>query len=183
MSEDLEESNELALELAAESARDEHKEPWVNHAAFSSMIIAMIMTVGALLSGISVNEAMIERQNEIVTQSKFNLTVLKNEILQNRLQIQEAEGVHTLEPLEEQIESLEELAVEYSIETVNELHQSEATLHVHEMLAVGVTIMSIGVTMTGMSIVLRKKAIWYTSLIFAGLGMTFVFRGFYSYFS
>lgn len=182
MSEDLEESNELAMELATEATGDTKKEPWVNHAAFSSMIIAMIMTVGALLSGISANESMIDRQEEIVTQTKFNLTTIQKDILLNRLEIKQAEGIEDVEDIKKQILASEHMSEEHMEETTKELVESEAALYVHEVLALGVSIMSVSVTMTGMAIVLRKRLIWYTSIGFAVLGFGFVARGIYSFF-
>lgn len=182
MSEDLEESNELAMELATESSGDKNKEPWVNHAAFSSMIVAMIMTVGALLSGISANESMIERQNEIVTQTKFSLAIIQRDILQNRLEMKQAEGIKQVEDLDRQILEFEQMSEEYLQETAEDLVESAATLRVHELLALGVTIMSISVTMTGMAIVLRARLIWYASIGFAALGFGFVIHGIYSFF-
>ena len=182
MSDDLGESDELALELAAEAVGDHQKEPWFDHAAFSSMVLAMVMTVGALYAGIAANQAIADRQRELLDESEAHLSILVEEMTKNRLLLQASSGEEGSEELIAAVEKYEEDAEKDQQAAEEDLSQSEAVYEAHEILAFGVTLMSIGVTMTGMSIVIRKKHIWMMALVFASIGLVLILFGLITYF-
>ena len=55
--------------------------------------------------------------------------------------------------------------------------ESEAVFHIHEILVIGVTILSLAISLTGLATLVKRPKIWYISLVVAIVGVVFVANG------
>ena len=70
---ELQESAEAANDLILEEIQEERaNSKWTSHLAFSTMVMAMVAAVGALLAGITANQAMIQSTSELLVASKLS---------------------------------------------------------------------------------------------------------------
>ncbi len=176
MPEEFEEAAEVALEAAEEGARG--SEPaWVQWASVSTMLMALVSAIGGLQAGKAANEAIIERQEEIVERIEVNRAQLEREMLLTRAAVAESLGKPLEPPLRRRIEADAAAIGQHRAEATADRTESTATLDNHELLAVGTTVLSIAITLTAMAVIVRRKAGWYGGLAIAAAGAAIVAYG------
>ena len=182
MPESFEEVAEVALEAVREEGR--YADPaWIRMASLSTMVMALFSSVGGLLAGLAGNEAIIDRQKQLVDQVELNRLEIEHEVLATR--------VGVLESISQQPDAALLSRVEASIETLRELREeaaefgaeSEALFQIHELLAIGTTFLSIAITMTAMAVIVRQRRLWYFGMVLAAVGAVIVTRGVAAFFA
>lgn len=183
MSEDIEDIAEISVELANEQAEGHSGPGWINQAALTSMVLAMLLALIALLSGKTANETMVETMRGISDQLAYNLSSLEKETLLNRVNGGLDSSSFSVELAEERIAELESEAQEWANRAREDTEEGWAALHVHETLAIGATILSVSVSLTGMAIAVRRRGLWRAALGFAGVALVIIVAGVYEYLS
>lgn len=167
------------LEEVAEGARDavleevEHpvkKQPgWVAWLAISTMVMALFCAVGALMAGITANEAVMERTHEIMEVVNRDRDQIEIEILRSKHDVLKALGVAADENERKIVEKSRDVG-----KLTEEIKEEEATvgrtLRAHEIFAIGVTLLSIAIVLNGMAAVLQRRHIWHIALGLATVG-------------
>ena len=125
---------------------------WIRWVALTAMILALFSSVGALLAGITSTEAVMERTEEILELSRLEGDRLHIEILRSKHDL-----LRSLEkPLDlaeiERIQHYEEESAELAIAVAREEVQVGMANDKHGIFALGVTLLSIAITLSGMSI-------------------------------
>ena len=60
---------------------------------------------------------------------------------------------------------------------VNAEEEVEAVAHAHEIFALGVTLLAIAISLSGISVVVERRVLWGIGLVFGGIGAGFVLLG------
>jgi len=171
---ELDESTELAAELVLESLEQDGEQKkahrWHKFVAMSTLLMAMLTAVGALLAGITAEEALFERTEEIIEFTilegdRVEVEVLKakHEILTSLGEIPDETDIKKIQAYEAEIDELE-------ITTANEDVVILSMMNSHLMFAIAVTLLSVGITMSGMSIIVEQKWLWIAGFVFAIAG-------------
>lgn len=166
---ELEEASEVGLEVIAESSHELEQLPtWVAWTAVSTLIMALFSAIGALLAGITANEALLERTSETMQVINRDRDLLQVEILKSKHESLAAldkpapdDEVRILANKESAKVASEEMKIEGA--------EIESTMQHHEQFAIGVTLLSIGITLSGMAVVSQRPPIWHVGLV-AGTG-------------
>ena len=147
------------MEAIGEQSRDEKAPKWIEWAALSTMAMALFSAAGGLLAGMTGNEALIERQEQIAELIRMNRMELEAEVRLTRLVVIKSAG-ETPEPsLLKDIEAANKKVSEYSKQASEDVADSKTALRTHELFAIGTTILSVAITLTGMAVIVWKKCI------------------------
>ena len=167
---DIGESVELVDELAMESTKGGVHPGWHKRAALSTLLMAVLATIGALLSGSTSAEAIMDRTQEIIEISilegeEVEVAVLraKHEILANLGEIPDPAELEEINAYEAQINELEK---EAAVQEERIQFLSFPSL----IFGVSVAILSIGITLVGMAVVIDMKILWYAGIVLGIVG-------------
>lgn len=182
MAHDLTESAEIAADVIAERRLEQEQEKesekkFVGIVAMSTMVMALFSAIGALFAGISANDAMLVRTAEILTETRLETDRLEIDILAGNALMLEALGLEVDEEMLAQIEIDREEMAEFAAEVEFAEDEVELVMVAHERLAVGVTLLSIAITLAGMALVTRRRPIWYLGLGLSVVGAAYVVVG------
>ena len=183
MSHDLTESAEIAADVIVEKHQEEDggDKKLISIVAVSTMIMALFSAVGALFAGISANDAMLVRTAEILTKTQLESDRLEVDILTANARLMQALGFEINEEQVALVERDREEMIEFATEV--ELYEAEVevVMRAHERLAVGVTLLSIAITLGGMALVTRLKPVWYLGLVLSVAGAGYVILGLHAH--
>jgi len=168
------ESTELVEELVMESAKEDqlgHKSPrWHKQVALTSLVLALLTALGGLLAGMTAHEALLERTKEIIEVSQLEGDRVSIEVLTAKHEILASMG-QPVDPVEmAQIEAYEEEVSELEREARREEVQAQETGFSHLVLAIAVTILSVGITLGGMAVVVEERVLWIVGLVVGLVG-------------
>lgn len=180
------ESTELAEELFLESTKEDaggHKAPrWHKRVALTSLVLALMAALGGLLAGMTAHESLLERTKEIIDFSRAETDRISAEVLQAKHEIlinlgQEPDPVEVAE-----LEAFEEDAQERELEATLEEAETQLTGYTHLVLAIAVTILSVGITLGGMAVVVEERSLWIAGLVIGLVGAVGLGLGVYMMF-
>lgn len=179
MSHDLTESAEIAADVIAERHQEEAgaDRKLIAIVAMSTMVMALFSAIGALFAGISANDAMLVRTAEILTETRLESDRLEVDILTANARLMQALGFEVDEEQVALIERDREEMIEFATEVELDEAEVEVVMRAHERLAVGVTLLSIAITLGGMALVTRRRPVWYLGLALSVAGAGYVITG------
>ena len=168
------ETSELVDELVMESVKEDegtHKSPnWHRQVALSSLVLALLTALGGLLAGMTAHEALLERTKEIIDVSRLEGDRVSVEVLRTKHEIL-ASLEQPVDPAEiALIQAYEEEARELEMEARLEETQAQLTGYTHLVLAIAVTVLSVGITLSGMAVVVEEKRLWLAGMIIGAAG-------------
>ena len=175
--ETVEVAQDATLEALESTEIGEEKSRWHQYVAMSTMIMALLAAVGGMLAGISSQEALSARTKEIIEMNYLEGDRLYVEILKPKHEILTEMGENP-DPDEVKIIAqsegdLEELKANVSHEESQSLSRSNA----HVTFAIAVTLLSLGITLGGMSVVVERKFLWIAGLAIGAVGAVGVIAG------
>ena len=175
------ESAELIDELFMESVKaDEAKQKspgWHRQVALSSLVLALLTALGGLLAGVTGQEVLLERTKEIIELSRLEGDRVSIEILEAKHEIMASLG-QAADPEEiAQIRAYEEQERELSRDVRYEEEQVQAFDYANNILAIAVTVLSVGITLSGMAVVVEEKRLWLVGLIIGAGGILILALG------
>lgn len=155
---------------------------WIKWVALSAMIMALFSAIGALLAGITANDSLMERTEEVLEVSRMandelHVEVLrtKHEVLKSLGKVPDVSELVRIEMYESEANALQ-LAAEKKEALV------VVSAYKHEIFALGVTLLAIAIALSGMAIVGGRKGIWHVGIVFGFLGCVTVGFGVVQYF-
>lgn len=173
---EFEEAAEVGKDILREHASEESGESiprWIALTAISTLVMALFSAVGALMAGITANEALLDRTAEIIEsvnrdrdQIEISIIAAKHEILaalDKPVPSDEAERVEKDRSIRETTDRMAEDEVEIT-----------KAMEEHERFAIGVTLLSIAITLSGMAVVASRPRIWHIGLVAGVVGAGFV---------
>ena len=182
MASEFEESAETAYEPISGALGDTSKEKrpgWTSWVALSTMVIALFSAVGALLAGISANEALLERTQEILEVSKLEIDRLDVELLKSKHEILtslgESPDLGEIERISEYEGEIEELKTVGAGDETRIL----TAINEHQLFAIAVTLFSLAITLSGFALIAKRRILWAVSLAVAAVGSALLGFGVY----
>jgi hypothetical protein len=182
MASELEDPAETARELISGewvSNSKEERSDWTSRVALSTMVIALFSAVGALLAGITANESLLKRTEEILEVSKLESDRLDIEFLKSKHEILTALGETPDIGEVERIRRYEEETGELKTSVDDDEPRIRTAMYEHELFATAVTLFSMAITLSGMSLIAKRRFLWMVSLTFAVVGSGFLGFGLY----
>ena len=150
---------------------------WFTHVALSTLLMALLSAFAALMAAISAHESLLERTQEILDFVALETDRIEIEVLQTKHDI-----LRQFDELPPQSELTRIHAYQEDVERLTELtHEEEArtaaATHAHMVFAVAVTLLSIGITLSGMAIIARLRYLWLIGLVSGAAGAIGVVMG------
>jgi hypothetical protein len=187
---ELKESVEASVEHALEAERE--KSGWTVYLSLSTAIIAVFAAVASLESGANSNDAILEKNDAVLNQSKasdqwalYQAKVIRAAVLHGESEFAAAtnpelagklrdEGAHLKSeqgPLEQHARALED-----QVEAHNA--RAERLLDRHHRFAIAVTLFQIAVALCAIAALMKKKPLWLVALAASAIGFVLFVLGF-----
>jgi hypothetical protein len=178
MPEEIEIPTEHLHEEIQEKA-EEKKDKWTLYVALSTALMAVLAAVAGLLAGHHANEALIERVKASDQWNFYQSKNLKQEIAINTDQILHALGKTDTSVRDHaaDIARYERDKADIKKEAEEAEKKSEAHLDKHVPLASAVTAFQIAIAISAISILTRRKNLWFGSLVLTAVGIVFFILG------
>jgi Domain of unknown function (DUF4337) len=173
----------------AEGHKGEHGAGrWILHLSLSTALIAVFAAIAALESGAYANDAIVQKNDAILHQSKaddawtwFQARGIKAAVYSSQAEGSPSAAAGLLaKAKEEQNKQAEQqkTASEEEAKVEESDKESAHSLHTHHTFATAVTIFQVSIALAAIAALARRKPLWYVSLV-VGLGGLFFFaRGF-----
>jgi hypothetical protein len=186
----LEEATEHALEAA------EHRSRWLVYLSFSTALIAVLAAIAALESGTYSNEALMQKNDALLAQSKASdeWAYYQAKSVKATVYTAQAEAWQKTNPevaAKDQAEALRygneeqeisKAAKEFENEVRKNTELSEKSMEHHHRFAYSVTMFQISIALAAVSALSRQKTVWYAGLLVGLIGLLYFADGFRLYF-
>ena len=163
------ESAEMATELILEKISDDNSEKatnrWHKQVAFSTLIMAMLAAVSGLFSGLTSHESLVDRTEQVMAVSMLEGDRLSVVMLKAKHQILLKLGEPLDEAEVEEIRSYEEQMRDDRAEVRNDQLKAIEASHAHIVFALAVMMLAVGISLSGMSVVLDQRWLWLVGLV------------------
>lgn len=168
-----EQSNEHAHEILH---HNESKDRWVMYVALSTAVIAVLAAITGLLAGNHADDAMLTQIHASDQWSFYQSKGIKAELL--------ASTDHMLVVMGKQSDTVDSKKITKYKQQQQDImkkaaeYQKESDTHVerHDVLARGVTLFQASIAIGAISIITRRKPLWFVSLGFAAVGLFFLLQ-------
>ncbi len=169
--EDIEIPTEHLYETIKERAEELHDAGgWFRFVAISTAFMAVFAAISGLMAGHYSNEALIEQIQASDQWSYYQAKGIKAEIKTLQAKTDMADASASLKYKTEQ-EEIKKEAEKLQME-------SKTYLKKHVSLAQAVTLFQIAIAISAISMLIKKKSLWVTSLIISSAGIIFFIIGF-----
>lgn len=182
MSEEMSHHSEESVRETISDIHEKTASNFTKKVALSTMILAMITAIAALLAGMSANDILVKRTHEILEVSHketdrviFELLDLKQALLGSHQE--NSPGIPHSEPLDKMGRDADQLSREVNTEEKKVAFDAE----LHEIFAISVTVLSLAITLGGIAMIVERKRYWYYSLGFAIIGSTIFTYGLFRF--
>jgi len=167
-----EQSNEHAHHIL-----EEGKEKWVLFVALSTALIAVLAAITGLLAGEHADEAMLSQLRASDQWAYYQAKGIKSETLNETSKIMLALGKAPIAGDQDKIKENKKEQAEIK-EKATEA-QNESNMHVgkHSIFARGVTLFQISIAIGAISIIVKRRSLWFVSMGFACIGIFFLLQG------
>ncbi len=143
---------------------------WHKHVALTTLVMALLTALGAMLAGMSATQSLIDRTQEIIEVNSLESDRIYLETLKSKHEI-----LTTLGETPDQAEIEAIAAIEKEIQELDTQAAGEETLVLtdtrsHHIFAIAVALLSLGTALCGMSIIVNQKFLWGAGLLFGAIG-------------
>jgi Domain of unknown function (DUF4337) len=169
----LEEATEKAVEASEQRTR------WLLYLSLSTAIIAVMAAIAALESGTFSNEALMQKNEALLAQSKASDQWAYYQAKGIKAAIYTSQG-NTEKASQETTEQQEisKSAKEFESEVQRSSEDSQRSLEHHHRFAYAVTMFQVSIALAAVAALSRQKIIWLVGLAISVLGITFFVNGF-----
>ncbi|MBS1665973.1 MAG: DUF4337 domain-containing protein [Bacteroidetes bacterium] len=166
-----------AIHEKAEEGMKEEKEKWALYVALSTAMMAVLAAIAGLLSGHHVNEAMIDQIKSSdqwafyqAKSIKADIAASSDKIIQAVTNKPVADNSQTTARYEKEKEEIKASAEEHA-------KDSETHLGQHVTLSKAVTIFQIAIAISAISILTKRKSLWFVAMLLTAIGSVFLIMG------
>jgi Domain of unknown function (DUF4337) len=178
---ELENKTEHVHETIQERARTSHAEgsspPWFTQVALSTLMMALLSALAALMGAISSHDSILERTQEIVDFVRLDNDSVEIEVLRSKHDLLVHLGEEPSASEVSRVRLYEENREKMSKRTANDEGVVRAETHAYVIFAVAVTLLSVGITLGGMSMIAKKRFLWVIGLALGAGGAVTVVLG------
>ncbi len=167
-----EQSNEHAHHILSEG-----KEKWVLYVALTTAVIAVLAAITGLLAGDHADEAMIAQIKSSDQWAFYEAKSIKSGTIDASNKILLALGKTPAADDAAKIKSNKADQAKIMAEAKGFAGESEEHSAKHRILARGVTLFQIAIAIGAISIITKRKVLWFTSMGFALAGIFFLMQG------
>jgi len=152
----------------------ENREKWILGVAVTTAILAAMAAVASLLAGQHINEGMISQIKASDGWAYYQAKGIKAEILDARIKTLQAEG--KAPSAADQAKLAQYLTDQADISAQSRAYEEESVAHVrrHEKLASAVTLFQIGIAISAIAVLTRRRFFWFVGLAFGCSGIVFL---------
>jgi len=179
---ELESATEHAHETIHEYVAESHSGPstprWHTYVALSTLVMALLSAMAALMAALSAHESLLERTREIVDFVALETDRIEIEVLRSKHDI--LRQFEVMPPPDElsRIRTYQEDVATLMETTAEEEAVVGASNRAHIVFAIAVTLLSVGITLGGMSLIAKQRFLWIIGLVFGAAGTLSVAIGF-----
>lgn len=155
----------------------EKRERLAMRVALSSAVIAVFAAVAALLSGHHANEAVIDQLKAADEWAQYQAKSIKATVLGATGDILRGEGRAPPAGHEARIEEYKRQQQELEERARAEERASASHLDHHKILSRAVTLFQIGIAMSAIAVLTRKRRLWVISLVLGAAGAACFVQG------
>jgi len=148
-------------------------EAWVSWVALSTAILAVLATIGSLLSGQHANEAMMSQIAASDQWNYYQSKSIKASVLDTKISLASAPN----ESERAKAERYEKEQEEIKSEAEHKQAEAKTDFHRHEVFARGVAMFQIAIAIAAISALTKKRRFWIVSLLFGAVGCIFLALG------
>ena len=162
-----------------------HRQGWTRYLAITTALVAVAAAIATLLSGNYVNEAVLAKNEAVLSQTKASdqysyyeaKGIKKNldDIAFQQTQLPQYQS-ESSRYKSEQI-AIKKVADSYVKEASDHNKASDHLLEKHHRAAIAVTLLQISIALSAMSALLDRKSFWLMSLILACVGVLYLVLG------
>jgi hypothetical protein len=166
------------LQEAIHEKAEEARERWILNVALSTAVMAVLAAIAGLLSGHHANEALIDQVKSSDQWSFYQAKSIKSEIAASTAKILGAmPGQIVPEENKQAIARYEKEKEDIRRQAEEAEKSSEKHLTKHVTISKAVTIFQIAIAISAISILTRRKALWYASIVLTLVGGVFLIIG------
>jgi hypothetical protein len=143
---------------------------WVNQVALSAAILAVAAAVTALLAGHHANEAMLEQMQATDNWAYFQAKGIKASLVDNKMDVLVAVGKEPREEDRKKVVEYRHEQKEIEEKAHEEEHASTEHMKKHVVFARSVTGYQVAIALSAISVLTKKKAVWYLGLLLGVIG-------------
>ena len=171
------EAPEVPLENTQEHINErarESEERWVMGVALSTAILAAIAAIASLLAGQHINEGLISQIRASDNWSYYQAKGIKAGVLEAKMDLLKAQGK---EPAAADAAKAAQYASEQEdiSKKAHDLErESDEHIERHEKLASAVTLFQIGIAVSAIAVLTKKRLFWFVGLAFGCGGLAFL---------
>jgi hypothetical protein len=185
------------IEQGVERALEHHEREtprWSKYLSLSTAIIAVFAAVASLESGANANDAILEKNEAVLDQSKtsdqwayYQAKGVKAAIASGQAEMvgeakpEAAARLHqAAERYKKEQEEIERTARELEEKVKESGERAQRFLERHHRFALSVTLFQIAIAMCAIAALTRQKALWFAGLLASGVGIVLFVRGFWA---
>jgi hypothetical protein len=170
------EAPEVPLENTQEHIKEhaqESGERWVLGVALSTAILAAIAAIASLLAGQHINEGLISQIRASDNWAYYQAKGIKAGVLEAKMDMLTAQGkapsaADTAKATKYARDQDESFSKATALETESKEH-----IERHEKLASAVTLFQIGIAISAIAVLTKRRLFWFVGLAFGGVGFVF----------
>jgi hypothetical protein len=176
MPEEMEAPTEHLHEAIHEEA-EKRGEGWILPVALSTAVVAVFAAISALFAGHHANEAMIEQIQSSDQWAYYQSKGVKAAVLESKMELLQNLGKETSGEDEEKLDEYKSQQKEIQEKAEERQKSSAEHLEHHNTLAKAVTIFQVSIAVSAISVLTRRKWMWFASLALAVCGLAFFVLG------
>jgi hypothetical protein len=170
---------EVPIEKLHESVQEEAekaRERWVLLVALSTAILAVFAALCSLMAGHHANEALIEQIQASDQWAYYQAKGIKSAVLESKIETLQALSKQTAEKDKEAVTIYKKEQKEIEGQAKEKERSSSIHLTAHNLLAKAVTVFQIAIAVSAISVLTRRKWLWYGSGVLGLIGFIFLFQ-------
>jgi len=190
---ELKERIEQGVERALESEGGRSPR-WTLYLSLSTAIIAVFAAIASLQSGANSNDAILEKNDAVLSQSKasdqwayFQAKGVKASLAHSQAEMLGASNPELsarfrsdAKRYKAEQDEIEKLARELEAKVEESNLRSERFLERHHRFAISVTLFQIAIALSAIAALTRRKVLWLVGLAASAVGLGLFIRGFWS---
>ena len=150
---------------------------WVSKVALSAAMLAVFAAVSALLAGYHANEAMLEQMKATDNWAFYQAKGIKANMLETKIELLAALKAEPKGEPKEKLAEYQKEQKEIEEKAHEEEKESRGHMEHHEMLAKSVTAFQVAIALSAISVLAKKKPLWYLGLVLGLAGAGLFVRG------
>jgi len=191
---ELKEKLEQSIEEAVEGG--EYRAHWIVYLSFTTALIAVLAAIASLESGTYSNEALLEKNEALLAQTKaadqwayYQAKSVKGTIYASQAAAAQGSNPELASKAKQEAaryaaeeEEISKAAKELEKEVKEDGERSNHSMEHHHRFAYAVTMFQISIALAAVAALSRQKFVWFAGLVVAVLGFVYFLDGFQLFF-